>query len=126
MGVMNIAFDMSKCQFKLDIGAKSALQNVDFQKINQIIRKAFPPITAPEYLMDPDLFDIRLALSDQNSPAIEKLVRLLEATIVIGGDFLPAYERLNLTNIWFVAAILTTWGPTTRSIYGDFIFHGFI
>ena len=76
--------------------------------------------------MDPDLFDIRLALSDQNSPAIEKLVRLLEATIVIGADFLPAYERLNLTNIWFVAAILTTWGPTTRSIYGDFIFHVFI
>lgn len=126
MGVMNIAFDMSKCQFKLDIGLKSALQNVDFQKINTIVRKAFPPITAPEYLMDPDLFDVRLALSDQNAPAIEKLVKLLEGTIVIGGDFLPTYERLKLTNIWFVVAILTTWGPTTRSIYGDFIFHGFI
>lgn len=126
MGVMNIAFDMSKCQFKLDIGAKSALQNVDFKKINEIVRKSFPPITTPEYLMDPDLFDVRLALSDQNSPAIEKLVRLLEASIVIGGDFLPSYERLKLTNIWFVVAILTTWGPTTRSIYGDFIFHGFI
>ena len=126
MGVMNIAFDMSKCQFKLDIGLKSALQNVDFQKINEIIRKKFPPITAPEYLMDPDLFDVRLALSDQNSPAIEKLTRLLEGTIVIGGDFLPTYERLKLTNIWFVAAILTTWAPTTQSIYGDFIFHGFL
>lgn len=126
MGVMNIAFDMSKCQLKIDIGAKSALQNVDFQKINTIIRKAFPPIQAPEYLMDPDLFDVRLALSDQNAPAIEKLTRLLEGIIVIGGDFLPTYERLKLTNIWFVVAILTTWGPTTRSIYGDFIFHGFI
>lgn len=126
MGVMNIAFDMSKCQFKLDIGMKSALQNVDFQKINTIIRKAFPPITAPEYLMDPELFDVRLALSDQNAPAIEKLVRLLEGTIVIGGDFLPTYERLKLTNIWFIAAILTTWAPTTRSIFGDFIFHGFL
>lgn len=126
MGVMNIAFDMSKCQFKLDIGMKSALQNVDFQKINTIVRKAFPPITAPEYLMDPELFDVRLALSDQNAPAIEKLVRLLEGTIVIGGDFLPTYERLKLTNIWFIAAILTTWAPTTRSIFGDFIFHGFL
>lgn len=126
MGVMNIAFDMSKCQFKFDIGAKSALQNVDFKKINEIVRKSFPPITTPEYLMDPDLFDVRLALSDQNAPAIEKLVRLLEWTVVIGGDFLPTYERLKLTNIWFVVAILTTWGPTTRSIYGDFIFHGFI
>lgn len=126
MGVMNIAFDMSKCQFKLDIGMKSALQNVDFQKINTIVRKAFQPITAPEYLMDPELFDVRLALSDQNAPAIEKLVRLLEGTIVIGGDFLPTYERLKLTNIWFIAAILTTWAPTTRSIFGDFIFHGFL
>lgn len=126
MGVMNIAFDMSKCQFKLDIGMKSALQNVDFQKINTIVRKAFPPITAPEYLMYPELFDVRLALSDQNAPAIEKLVRLLEGTIVIGGDFLPTYERLKLTNIWFIAAILTTWAPTTRSIFGDFIFHGFL
>ncbi len=126
MGVMNIAFDMSKCQFKLDTGMKSALQNVDFQKINKIVRKYFKPITAPEYLMDPELFDVRLALSDQNAPAIEKLVRLLEGTIVIGGDFLPTYERLKLTNIWFIVAILTTWAPTTRSIFGDFIFHGFL
>jgi len=76
--------------------------------------------------MDPELFDVRLALSDQNAPAIEKLVRLLEGTIVIGGDFLPTYERLKLTNILFIAAILTTWAPTTRSIFGDFIFHGFL
>lgn len=121
---MNIAFDMSKCQFSTSIGAKSALQNVDFEKINKIIRKVFLPIQTVEYLMDPDLFDVRLALSDQNAPKIEKLVRLLEKTIVIGGDFVPTYENLNLTNIWFDIAILTCWGPWTRSIFGDFIFHG--
>lgn len=126
MGTMNIAFDMSKCQFTLNLGAKSALQNVDFEKINKIIRKIFRPITTPEYLMDPDLFDVRLALSDQNAPAIQKLIKLLELTTVIGGDFIPSYERLSLINVWFVIAILTCWGPTTRSIYGDFIFHSFI
>jgi len=63
-GVINIAFDMSMCQISLDIGAKSALSNVDFKKINKIIRAVFRPITEPEYLMDPDLFDVRLALSD--------------------------------------------------------------
>ena len=55
---------MSMCQFSLNIGAKSALQNVDFEKINAVIRKVFKPITPPEYLMDPDLFDVRLAISD--------------------------------------------------------------
>jgi hypothetical protein len=63
-GVINIAFDMSMCQISLDIGAKSALSNVDFKKINAIIRKVFRPISEVEYLMDPDLFDVRLALSD--------------------------------------------------------------
>ena len=125
-GVINIAFDMSMCQFSLNIGAKSALQNVDFEKINAVIRKIFRPITPPEYLMDPDLFDVRLAISDQNAPAIQKLIRTLESVMVFGGDFIPTYDRLSLTNIWFVIAILTCWGPWTRSIYGDFIFHGFI
>ena len=125
-GVINIAFDMSMCQFSLNIGAKSALQNVDFEKINAVIRKVFRPITPPEYLMDPDLFDVRLAISDQNAPAIQKLIRTLESVMVFGGDFIPTYDRLSLTNIWFVIAILTCWGPWTRSIYGDFIFHGFI
>ena len=125
-GVINIAFDMSMCQFSLNIGAKSALQNVDFEKINAVIRKVFRPITPPEYLMDPDLFDVRLAISDQNAPAIQKLIRMLEFVMVFGGDFIPTYDRLSLTNIWFVIAILTCWGPWTRSIYGDFIFHGFI
>ena len=125
-GVINLAFDMSICQFSLNIGAKSALQNVDFEKINAVIRKVFRPITPPEYLMDPDLFDVRLAISDQNAPAIQKLIRTLESVMVFGGDFIPTYDRLSLTNIWFVIAILTCWGPWTRSIYGDFIFHGFI
>ena len=29
-----------------------------------VVKKTFPPIQAVEYFMDPDLFDVRLALSD--------------------------------------------------------------
>lgn len=123
-GHMTIPFDMSKCQFSMDIGGFSALQNVDQKKLMKIIRAVFRPINEVEYLMDPELFDIRLALSDQNVPAIQKMIRLMEMLVVIGGDFLPAYKNLSLINIWFVVAILTCWGPTTRSIFGDFIFHG--
>ena len=122
-GIMTIPFDISKCQFTLDIGGMSVLQNIDKKKIDKIIRSIFKPINPVEYLMDPELFDIRLALSDQNVPAIEKLYKLLEMSVVIGGDFLPTYKNLKLTNIWFVIAILMCWGPTTRQIYGDFIFH---
>ena len=125
-GVINIAFDMSMCQFSLDIGAKSALSNVDFKKINKIIRAVFRPISEIEYLMDPDLFDVRLALSDQNAPMIQSLLEKLSMLIVLGGDFLPSYKNLKLTNIWFIIAILTCWGPWTRAIFGDFIFHGMI
>lgn len=125
-GVMNIAFDMSKCQFTPDIGGKSAIRNIDQKKIFKAIRKIFKNISTPEYLMDPDLFDVRLALSDQNSSAIQKLVRMLETIMVIGGDFLPEYDNLKLTNIWFIVAILTCWGPWTKAIYGDFIYHGWL
>lgn len=125
-GVINIAFDMSMCQISLDIGAKSALSNVDFKKINKIIRAVFRPITEPEYLMDPDLFDVRLALSDQNAPMIQSLLDKLSKLIVLGGDFIPSYKNLSLTNIWFIIAILTCWGPWTRAIFGDFIFHGML
>lgn len=125
-GVINIAFDMSKCQFSLDVGAKSALSNVDIKKINKIIRAVFRPISEVEYLMDPDLFDVRLALSDQNAPMIQSLLEKLSKLIVLGGDFIPSYKNLKLTNIWFIIAILTCWGPWTRAIFGDFIFHGMI
>ena len=124
-GNLTIPFDISKCQpGAISMGAASALQNVDMQKIEKIIHAVFRPINTVEYCMDPELFDLRLAFSDQNTAAIQTLQRLLEMLVVIGGDFLPSYKNLKLTNIWFIIAILMCWGPTTRSIYGDFIFHG--
>jgi hypothetical protein len=53
-------------------------------------------------------------------------MNILKNVMVIGGDFLPEYDRLNLTNIWFIVAILTCWGPWTKAIYGDYVIHGFI
>ena len=125
-GIMNIAFDMSLCQYSLEEGAKSALRNTNFKKITNAIRKVFKPITTPEYLMDPDLFDVRLALSDQNYNGVQSLTNFLSKTMVFGGDFIPEYENLSLTNIWFIIAILTCWGPWTREIYGDFIYHAWL
>ena len=124
-GMLTIPFDISKCQpAAIQAGMCSALQNVDQQKLDKIIHAVFRPINPVEYCMDPELFDLRLALSDQNTAAIQTLQRMLEMLVVIGGDFLPSYKNLKLTNIWFIIAILLCWGPTTRSIYGDFIFHG--
>jgi len=57
---------------------------------------------------------------------IQSLLEKLSSLIVLGGDFLPSYKNLKLTNIWFIIAILTCWGPWTRAIFGDFIFHGMI
>lgn len=122
-GVINIAFDMSLCQISFEYGAKSALKNIDMKKITTAIQKVFKPIKAEEYLMDPDLFDVRLALSDQNQRAIQELTETLSRTMVLGGDFIPDYDNLKLNNIWFIIAILTCWGPWTRAIYGDFIYH---
>ena len=125
-GVMLVSLDMSMCQFNMELGGKSALSNIDNHKIVEAVRKVFKNITTPEYLMDPDLFDFRLALSDQNKNGVQKLMNILKNVMVIGGDFLPEYDRLNLTNIWFIVAILTCWGPWTKAIYGDYVIHGFI
>lgn len=124
-GALNIAFDMSKSQINLTPGIKSVLQNVDYKKIHDIIHEIFPPLKETDYNMDPELFKSRLAFSIENAPAIQGLIKKMENMIVIGGDFIPTYDKLNLNNIWFIIAILTCWGPWTKSIYGDYIYHAY-
>lgn len=43
---------------------KDALNNINLNGIDKIIQKIFLPIQPMEYLMEPELFDVRLALSD--------------------------------------------------------------
>lgn len=40
------------------------LTMLNIEAINNIVKGLFPPITAPEYFLEPEVFDVRLALSD--------------------------------------------------------------
>lgn len=97
---------------------------MDYEKIESIIRAAFPPIQDVEYFLDPTAFKVRYLLSSENVPRIKKMFQMLEGIVVQGADTFPRYKRLSLKNIWFVLSILTGWGPISRSVFGDFIFHG--
>ena len=103
---------------------KNRLNNIDISKISDIVTIALPPIQDLEYFLDPTAFKVRYALSQDNSPKVRKMQEMLEELIVFGADTFPRYKRLRLTNIWFVQSILTGWGPLSRGVFGDFIFHG--
>ena len=103
---------------------KNWLNNMNYEAIEKIVNVSLPPIQDFEYFMDPTAFKIRYALSQSNGPRVKKLCQMLEGLLVMAVDTFPRYDRLKLTNIWFVLAILTGWGPLSRGVYGDFIFHG--
>ena len=48
---------------------------------------------------------------------------MLEQIMKLGPEILPRYKDLSLTNPFYVVAILTSWAPQSREVYGDFIFH---
>lgn len=105
---------------------KNMLNNINTEAIEAVIQGALPPIQDFEYLMDPTAFKIRWNLSNNNGALVKKMIQMLEELLVLGADTFPRYDRLKLTNIWFVLSILTGWGPLSRGVYGDFIFHGAI
>lgn len=99
---------------------------IDFDKIGDIVDKALPPIQEFEYFMDPAAFKIRFQLSKDNGPRVKKMWEMLEGLMVLGADVMPQYKNLRLSYPAFVLAILSPggWGPVSRCIFGDFIFHG--
>ena len=90
------------------------------EKIDEVVKKTFPPIQSVEYFMDPDLFDVRLALSDQ-SDLVKKFYETLEPLLVLGLDYMPRYKRLKLSNIWFVLAVMDGWAKHGRYEFGSII-----
>lgn len=90
------------------------------EKIDNVVKKTFPPIQAVEYFMDPDLFDVRLALSDQ-SDLVKKFYETLEPLLVLGLDYMPRYKRLKLSNIWYVLAVMDGWSIHGRYEFGSII-----
>lgn len=103
---------------------QNMMNNIDYELIEQIVQKALPPLQEFEFFYDPDLFKARYALSAENIPTVKKMQQFLEALCVMGCDTYPRYKRLKLSNVWFVLAILTGWGPVSQKVFGDFIFHG--
>lgn len=103
----------------------SAIINViDTEKIQMLIRKALPDIQPVEYFMDPTAFKIRWALSPENCGMVKKILQMLELiTVRVPAECFPRYKNLSLIRPFFVLAIFTGWGPLTRNIFGDFIFH---
>ena len=67
------------------------MNNINYELIDKIIQSIFLPITEVEYLLDPEVFKVRLALSDQNMPTIKNVIQTLETLCVMGGDYLPRY-----------------------------------
>ena len=103
---------------------QNMMNNMNYTAIEQIVRKALPPITELEYFLEPTAFKVRWALSNNNAPLVKKMFQILEGLLVMGADTFPRYNRLKLSNVWFVLSILTGWGLQSRGVYGDFIFHG--
>lgn len=100
---------------------QSAFQNVNIDWIENLIVAAFPPITAPEYFIDPAAFRVRVLLSDQNISVVKPIITTIEKITKTGAEFLPSYENLKFTNVWFLVAMIFGWGPTTQSIYGAIV-----
>ena len=96
---------------------------IDYEKIDAMVKKIMPPIQEFEYFIDPAAFKIRYALSQDNGIRVKKAWEMLEAIMKMGAEILPRYKDLKLTNPFYVLAILTSWGPQSREVYGDFIFH---
>ena len=89
-------------------------------KINSILQGLFPPILAPEYLMDPKLFRVRLAFSDQ-SDMVRQVGEMLETFLKIGPEWYPKYKDLKITNPFFVYAMLISWGPRGQQMFGSHV-----
>lgn len=96
----------------------SALNFVNVDAIMELIKLTFPPIQAVEFFLEPEEFELRLILSDQNYKAILAAIEPLLRILTFGAEALPKYEKLSFTNINFLLYLLTSWGPTTKMTFG--------
>ena len=80
----------------------------------------FPPIIPLEYFMEPEMFDVRLALSDQ-SDIVKHTIEMLEMILKLNAEYLPRYKDLSLINPWFIIACFLGWGPKAQMSFGSII-----
>ena len=91
---------------------------IDMDGLQEVVRGAFPRITEPEYLMDPTAFKARMMLSDYNYIAIQKMVEPILDLMKLGSEPMPKYEKLNITNAWWMVYLLLAFGPEAQKHYG--------
>lgn len=86
--------------------------------VDKIINYSFPPITEYEYLLDPQVFAVRLIMSDQNVVAIAKNIKTLFKIFRGSPDLLPKYEEMTVINLWYMYALIYGIVPTIQFNYG--------
>lgn len=116
-----------KLQSEIISPFNSLVNNEDIEKINLFVQNSLPPIRPIEYFLNPDVFKLRLILSDQNKNFMTDLLTTLNNLLVLNGDFLPRYSKLSLTNPWFISALIFptnqfNLGNLSRRIFGMTLF----
>lgn len=98
----------------------SPINALNVQSISTTIQGLFPPIIPLEYFMEPEMFDVRLALSDQ-SDIVKQTIEMLEMILKLNAEYLPRYKDLSLINPWFIIACFLGWGPKAQMSFGSII-----
>lgn len=98
----------------------SPINALNVEAIAAAVQKMFPPIIPLEYFMEPDMFDVRLLLSDQ-SDVVKQTIEMLEMFLKLNAEYLPRYKDLKITNPWFIIACFLGWGPKARQSFGSII-----
>lgn len=96
----------------------SAFDSVNMDSIRALCKLSFPPIQKAEYFLEPEIFNIRLILSDQNYKAILDLVKPFWELMKMGAEFLPKYEELLPKNPFYVMALLLAIEPINKQTFG--------
>lgn len=87
-------------------------------KIETIVRKAFPPLKDTDYILPPAVFKVRKIFSEENTKTVQMLMDTLSMIMKGPTDPLPTYEHLKISNIWFLIFILSSWGPNAMKHFG--------
>lgn len=86
-------------------------------KITNIVDKIFPPMTSSDFVLPPQVFEIKKIFSDENSKARLKMTELLMKFLKGPTEPLPLYKDLSFINFQFLLYLLTSWGPTAMKHY---------
>lgn len=116
----SMSYSPQQLSIRLNPGnsSNSIFDCIDIDKIIDMIKVTFPPIETAEYFYEPDIFDARLVLSDQNYKAIMKALKPLLYLLTLGSEPLPRYKNLKISNIWYLLFLLGGWGPASKQCFG--------